>query len=79
MAVQVNVKLDEKLMKEIEKMVREGRVRTKKEAFEIALKLLLRSYKANELLKRIDDIREGTEKFPSVTGAAVESHEEEPA
>ena len=71
------MKLDEKLLREVEKMVKEGRVKTKKEAFEIALRLLLKSYKANELVKRIDKIREGTEELPSVTVAAVESHEEE--
>ncbi len=77
MAVQVNVKLDEKLLREVEKMVKEGHMKTKKEAFEIALLLLVKSYKGKELAKRIDKVREGTEKLPSVTEAAVESHEEE--
>ena len=36
-----------------------------------------KSYKVKELTKRIDRVREGTEKLPSVTEAAVESHEEE--
>lgn len=77
MAVQVNVKLDEKLLREVEKMVKEGHMKTKKEAFELALLLLVKSYKAKELAKRIDKVREGTEKLPSVSEAAVESHEEE--
>lgn len=77
MTIQVNVKLDERLLKEVERLVKEGRVKTKKEAFERALQLLVKSYKAGELTRRVDEIRDGTEKFPSVTALAVESHEEE--
>jgi len=74
--VQVNVKLDERLLREVEKLVESGYVKTKKEAFETALRLLIRSHKASELAARIDRIREGTETMPSVTEAVVESHEE---
>ncbi len=77
MKVQVNVKLDEKILREVEKLIEKGRVKTKKEAFEKALLLLLRSYKASELAERIDKIREGTELMRSVTEAVIESHEEE--
>ncbi|MEM2122148.1 MAG: type II toxin-antitoxin system VapB family antitoxin [Candidatus Bathyarchaeia archaeon] len=74
---QVNVKLDEKLLRELERLVEEGYVRTKKEAFEKALKLLIKSHKALELEERIDRVREGTEGMPSVTEAVIELHEEE--
>lgn len=77
MVVQVNVKLDEKLVREIEKLVEEGYVKTKKEAFERALRLLIKSRKALELAERINKVREGTETMPSVTEALVKSHEEE--
>lgn len=77
MTVQVNVKLDEKILREVEKLIEKGKVKTKKEAFEKALLLLLRSYKASELAERIDKIREGTELMRSVTEAVIESHEEE--
>jgi Arc/MetJ-type ribon-helix-helix transcriptional regulator len=73
----VNVKLDEKLVREIERLVKEGYVKTKKEAFERALRLLIRSRKALELAERINKVREGTETMPSVTEALVKSHEEE--
>jgi len=77
LVVQVNVKLDEKLLLELEKLVEKGYVRTKKEAFEKALQLLLKSYKASEFAQRIDRVREGTEAMPSATEAVIESHEEE--
>jgi len=37
MVVQVNVKLDEKILKEIEELLKKKYVKTKKEAFEKAL------------------------------------------
>ncbi|HID17991.1 TPA: ribbon-helix-helix protein, CopG family [Candidatus Bathyarchaeota archaeon] len=77
LVVQVNVKLDEKLVREIERLVEEGYVKTKKEAFERALRLLIKSRKALELAERINKVREGTETMPSVTEALVKSHEEE--
>lgn len=75
--MQVNVKLDEHLIREVEGLVEKKFVKTKKEAFEKALQLLIRGYKASELAERIDAVREGTEAFSSVTQAVVESHEEE--
>ncbi|MEM3045013.1 MAG: type II toxin-antitoxin system VapB family antitoxin [Candidatus Bathyarchaeia archaeon] len=74
---QVNVKLDEKLLREVERLIEEGYVKTKKEAFEKALKLLIKSHKASELEERIDRVREGTEGMPSVTEAVMELHGEE--
>ena len=73
----MNVKLDEKLLREVEKLVKEGHVKTKKEAFERGLRLLIRSVKASELAERIDRVSTGTERMPSATEAVVESHEEE--
>jgi metal-responsive CopG/Arc/MetJ family transcriptional regulator len=73
----VNVKLDEKLLQEVERLMEKGYVKTKKEAFERALKLLIKSHKALELEEKIDRVREGTEAMPSVTDAVIKSHEEE--
>lgn len=75
--VQVNLKLDEKTVREVEKLVQKGRFKTKTEAFKEALQLLIKSHRAEELASRIDEIREGTERAPSVTEAVVEAHEEE--
>jgi len=76
LGTQVNVKLDKTLLGEVEELIQKGWVKTKKEAFQKALQLLIRTYKAAELADRIDKIREGTEKMPSLTEAVVLSHEE---
>ncbi|MEM1574309.1 MAG: hypothetical protein QW682_00015 [Nitrososphaerota archaeon] len=77
MVVQVNVKLDEKILKELEELLKKKYVKTKREAFEKALLLLIRSYKASEIIEKMNTIRESTEEKPSVTKALIESHEEE--
>jgi metal-responsive CopG/Arc/MetJ family transcriptional regulator len=77
MAVQVNVKIDEKLANQLDELVRSGYVRTKREAFEKAIMMLLREQRATGLESRIAEIRRGTEKAPSVTEAATRAHEEE--
>lgn len=64
-------------MREVEKLVKQGYFSSKTEAFTYALKILIRLYRAEELRRRIDEIREGTEKLPSVTETVVEAHEEE--
>lgn len=77
MVVQVNVKLDEKILKELEELLKKKYFKTKREAFEKALLLLIKSYKASEIIEKMNTIREGTEEKPSVTKALIESHEEE--
>ncbi|AJB41809.1 hypothetical protein TCARB_0757 [Thermofilum adornatum 1505] len=75
--IQVNLKLDEKIVHEVERLIEEGYFKTKTEAFTEALKLLIRQYKVDQLKKILEEIREGTEKLPSVTEAVVALHEEE--
>jgi len=38
---------------------------------------LIRQYKVDHLKRSLEEIREGTEKLPSVTEAVIASHEEE--
>ncbi len=75
--IQVNLKIEATLVREVEKLVEQGYFRNKTEAFMEALRLLVRSYKAKELMEQIDSIREGTEGLPSVTKIIAEIHEEE--
>ena len=75
--IQVNLRLDEKIVQEVEKLVAEGHFKGKTEAFTEALKLLIRQYKVDHLKRSLEEIREGTEKLPSVTKAVIASHEEE--
>ena len=63
-------------MREVERLVEEGHFSSKTEAFTEALRLLIRSYRAEELKRRIDRIREGTEGMPSAK-ALAEMHEGE--
>lgn len=77
--VQVNLKLDEDLVQEVEKLVEKGYFKNKTEVFIHALKLVLRYYKAQELREKFEKIRERTESLPSVTSAVVSLHEEEDA
>jgi len=69
--------LDERVVREVERLVKEGYFSSKTEAFTQALKLLISYYKVEELKKRFESIREGTEALPSVTEAIISSHEEE--
>ncbi|MBS7651046.1 MAG: ribbon-helix-helix domain-containing protein [Candidatus Bathyarchaeia archaeon] len=75
--IQVNVKLEEDLLREVEYLVESGLYSSKTEAFIEALKLLLRVQKGKMILQRIEKIREGTEAYPSVGQALAEMHEEE--
>lgn len=74
---QVNVKLEEKLLREVEGLVENGLYASKTEAFAEALKLLLKAQKGKTILQRIEKIREGTEAYPSASRALVEAHGEE--
>ncbi|HIE18144.1 TPA: hypothetical protein EYP75_00305 [Candidatus Bathyarchaeota archaeon] len=75
--IQVNLKLEASLVKEIENLLKQGYFNSKTEAFTYALRLLIRAYKAKTLKERIDKIREGTEKLPSVTDAIIKAQKEE--
>ena len=76
---QVNVKLDDRLLREMESLVESKEYASKTEVFVEALRLLLRTQRGKDLLKRIDEIREGTEQYPSVSKALIEDHEQEDA
>jgi Arc/MetJ-type ribon-helix-helix transcriptional regulator len=76
---QVNVKLEDQLLKQVESLVESKVYASKTEAFTEALKLLLRSQRGKALLQRIDKIREGTGGYPSASHALIEDHEQEDA
>lgn len=74
---QVNVRLPKELVDEIDELVKGGRFPSKTDAFSEALRLLLRIHRGEELARRIDSIKEGTERYASASKAVVASHEEE--
>ena len=74
---QVNVRLERELVAEVEELVKSGHFSSRTDAFSEAAKLLIRTYKRELLAKKIDRIREGTERYSSPAEAVVTSHEEE--
>ncbi|MEM2902730.1 MAG: hypothetical protein QXO32_08400 [Candidatus Bathyarchaeia archaeon] len=74
---QVNLKLEDRLIREVERLIERGKFESKTAAFTRALQLLIKSYRVEEFKKRIDEIRGGTEGLPSATEAVIISHEEE--
>ncbi|MDK2464401.1 MAG: ribbon-helix-helix domain-containing protein [Candidatus Korarchaeota archaeon] len=77
MSVQMNVRVDEELSREVDELVRRGLFKTKREVVEEALRLLIARLKAQEIRRSIDEVREGTEELPSATEALLESRAEE--
>ncbi len=77
MPAQMNVRVDEELSREVDELVRRGVFRTKREAVEEALRLLIARVKAEEIRRSIDEVREGTENLPSAAEALLESRAEE--
>lgn len=75
--VQLNVRIDKELADEIDEMVRSGRFQTKAEALAEALRLLIRTFRGEELTARMNQIREETIGLPSLTEALAEAREEE--
>ena len=74
---QVNVKLERQLIREVERLVEAGTYRSKTDAFAEALKLLLRLHRGQELIAKMDSIRDGTETRSNASRAIIELHEEE--
>ena len=75
--VQLNVRIDKELADEIDEMVRSGRFQTKAEVLAEALRLLIRTFRGEELTARMNQIREETIGLPSLTEALAEAREEE--
>ncbi len=73
----MNVRVSSKLLREIEELVRRKRFKSKKEAVEEALRLLIAREKVKEIDSLIEEIRKGTEGMPSVSEKLLEGREEE--
>jgi Arc/MetJ-type ribon-helix-helix transcriptional regulator len=74
---QVNIRLEKELVVGIEELIKTGHFSSKTDAFSEAAKMLIKTYKGDLLAKKIDSIREGTEKYSSPAEAVTKSHEEE--
>jgi len=74
---QVNVRLDVELLEKVDYLVKMGFFKTRTEAFKEAINMLIKKYYKELLRERLERIREGTEKYPSLTDIVVRMHEEE--
>lgn len=75
--VQVNLRLDEDLVRKVDALVQRGLFKSRTEAIACAIKSLLREHYGRVLRERMEKVREGTESYPSVTKAVEEIHEGE--
>ena len=71
------MRLDVELVKKVDYLVKMGFFRTRTEAFKEAISMLIKKYYRELLKERLERIREGTEKYPSLTDIVVRMHEEE--
>jgi len=74
---QVNVRLDIELLEKVDYLVKMGVFKTRTEAFREAISMLIKKYFKEVLKERLEKIREGTEKYPSLTRIVTKMHEEE--
>lgn len=75
--VQVNLRIEKDLIEKIDLLVKHGFFKNRTEVFLVALNRLIKDYLKEFLRQKLDKIREGTNKYPSLTNTVVKMHEEE--
>jgi len=75
--VQINLRIEEDLIKKIDMLVKHGFFKNRTEAFVVALNRLIKDYLKEFLREKLDKVRQGTNNFPSLTDIVVKLHEEE--
>jgi len=75
--VQVNLRIEKDLIEKVDMLVRHGFFKNRTEAFLVALNRLIKDCLKQFLRKKLDKIRQGTEKYPSPTDVVIKMHEEE--
>ena len=76
-SVQVNIRTTEFLAKELDRIVKEGYFRSRSEAMNEGIRMLIRRYQLAKLEAKLSKAKEGTEKYGSVTEALLKAREEE--
>ncbi len=74
--VQVNLRIEKDLIEKVDMLVRQGFFKNRTEAFLVALNRLIKDCLKEFLRKKLDKIRQGTEKYPSPTDVIIKMHEE---
>ena len=75
--VQVNIRTTEFLAAELDKIVQEGYFRSRSEALNEGIRLILRRYQLAKLESKLAKAKEGTKDLPSVTEALIKARAEE--
>jgi len=78
-SVQVNIRTTPFLANELDHIVQDGYFRSRSEAMNEAIRLLIRRYKLAKLESKLASVRDRTEDLPSVTEALLKAREEEDA
>ncbi len=73
----MNVRISRDLASEIDELVRRKKFRSKKEAVEEAIRMLIAREKIKEINSLIEEISKGTERLPGVARQLLKDREEE--
>ncbi len=76
-SVQVNIRTTEFLATELDKIVEEGYFKSRSEAMNEGIRMLIRRYQLAKLESKLIKAKEGTETYDSVTEALLRAREEE--
>ncbi|MFA5772260.1 MAG: ribbon-helix-helix domain-containing protein [Thermoplasmata archaeon] len=76
-SVQMNVRTTGYLINELDTIVKAGMFRSRSEAVNEAVRLLIMRYRMLRLEKKMVKVRNGTAKYPNVSKAVMAAHEEE--
>ena len=78
-SVQVNIRTTRFLATELDRIVKEGYFRSRSEAMNEAIRILIRKYQVAKLESKLAKVKKGTKNLPSVTKALLEARQEEDA
>lgn len=78
-SIQVNIRTTRFLATELDRIVKEGYFRSRSEAMNEAIRILIRRYQLAKLESKLAKAKKGTKDLPSVTEALLEARQEEDA
>lgn len=76
-SIQVNIRTTKFLATELDRIVNEGYFRSRSEAMNEAIRILIRRYQLAKLESKLTKAKKGTKNLQSLTKALLESREEE--
>jgi Arc/MetJ-type ribon-helix-helix transcriptional regulator len=76
-SVQVNIRTTKFLVNELDRIVEEGYFRSRSEAMNEGMRLIIRRYRLAKLEAKLLSAKKGSKDLPSVTEALIKAREEE--